>query len=185
MLTEKRAKKITWVLSMRIVATVLLTIALCICTGFLIISTMESDGHTFRTGEVKINLNGGAPIVESDSPMIPGETLTRAFYIENEGTSDVFYTFCFENTDSVLSDFTEVTVRDGDTVLLSGRMSALTRANAKAVGDILQPGERRDLTVTFRFVDEDGNDAAMAASLHFDFSVMAVQTKNNPDKKFD
>ena len=77
-----------------------------------------------------------------------------------------------------------VEIREGDVLLASGRMSEMNEKNSVACPENLEVGERKELTIRFLFDEESGNDA-QGSLLSFDFSAKAVQTKNNPDKKFD
>ena len=113
----------------------------------------------------------------------PGESVTRTFFIENNSTTDVYYRFYFENLTGDLAEHVKVCVNYGETVVTQGMISQLTRDTAVPAGDLLVPGERRDLTVTFTLVNESGRDYGNNF-LSFDLSADAVQAPNNPDKDF-
>ena len=78
----------------------------------------------------------------------------------------------------------EVEIRDGDNVLYAGKAAELIKENAGAADDILKLNERRELTISFHFPEEAGNDA-QNLYLSFDLKADAVQTKNNPNRLFD
>ena len=101
-----------------------------------------------------------------------------------ESTWDVYYRIYFDNISGGLADVLDVTIKNGETVLYSGKPSELVRSSVPAAEDILAVGERRELTVYFYFPKEAGNEAQIS---DFEFTVCAeaTQTKNNPDKKFD
>ena len=84
----------------------------------------------------------------------------------------------------VVAPFKQITVKDGEKILYAGTAVTLSRSNVIAADDILTPGERRDLTITFHFPPESGNDF-QDASLYFTMCAEAVQTRNNPDKLFE
>ena len=88
------------------------------------------------------------------------------------------------DVDGGLADVLEITVKDGDKVLYSGKAADLIRENVGAADDMLKLNERRNLTVYFHFPEKAGN-AAQNHVLTFSMSADAVQTKNNPNKLFD
>ena len=97
----------------------------------------------------------------------------------------MYYKLYFEQVDGSLGDVLDVTVIDNNgTTLLTGKLAAITRENAPSLEDVLEAGERRDLTIRFHFPEEAGN-AMQSASLSFDLSAIAVQTKNKPDKDYN
>ena len=111
-------------------------------------------------------------------------TVKKDFFIRNESTWDVYYRIYFDNISGGLADVLDVTIKNGETVLYSGKPSELVRSSVPAAEDKLAVGERRELTVYFYFPKEAGNEAQIS---DFEFTVCAeaTQTKNNPDKKFD
>ena len=83
-----------------------------------------------------------------------------------------------------LADVLDVAIRDGDTVLYSGKAVDLQKEQIGAADDILKLNERRELTITFHYPEEGGN-SGQAQYLSFDLKADAVQTKNNPQRLFD
>lgn len=178
---NKTAKK----LSASVVTIVLLAVCLCITTFALIYSTVAVDNNLFQTGEVKINLNDGKPVIEEHEFLFePGMTVKKQFFIENESTWDVYYKLYLDNVEGGLANLLEVSIQDGDTVLFNGNASALTREKVGAADDILRLHERRELTISFHFPEEAGN-GGQNLCLSFDLKADAVQTKNNPQRLFD
>lgn len=181
-MTESRtAKKITG----GIIAIIILSVCLIVTTAALVYSSVAVENNYFRTGEVKLNLNDGEPIIsEHEFLFEPGMTVKKDFFIRNESTWDVYYRIYFDNISGGLADVLDVTIKNGETVLYSGKPSELVRSSVPAVEDKLAVGERRELTVYFYFPKEAGNEAQIS---DFEFTVCAeaTQTKNNPDKKFD
>lgn len=138
-----------------------------------------------KTGGIKINLNDGKPVItEREYLFEPGMTVEKKFFIENQGTWDVYYKLYFDNVEGGLADVLDVEIRDGDTVLLGGKISELTKAQVGAVDDVLKLKERQELTVSFHYPESSGN-VTQNQYLSFDMKADAVQTKNNPDKLFD
>lgn len=179
--TSKTAKKLTG----SIIAVAILSVCLCITTFALVYSTVSVENNLFHTGIVKINLNDGKPVIEEHEFLFePGMTVEKEFFIENQSTWDVYYKLYFEDIEGGLADVLEVSVCDGDKVLLSGKMSDMTKDNVGAADDILKLNERRILTVTFHFPEEAGN-AAQRLYLTFTMGADAVQTKNNQNRLFD
>ena len=77
----------------------------------------------------------------------------------------------------------EITVSDGSGVLYRGTADTLNRGAAGSGIYTLKVGERRELTIDFDLPEATGN-AAQGQTLTFDLCADAVQTKNNPDRKF-
>lgn len=180
MAETKTAKKLTG----GIVAIVLLTVCLCITTFALVYASVSVENNLFHTGEVKINLNNGEPVIrEHEFLFEPGMTVRKEFFIENESTWDVYYRIYLDNLSGGLADVLDITVRDGDKILYSGTASELTRQNVAAADDTLKIGQRRNLTVTFYYPEEKGNDTKNL-DLTFTMCAEATQTKNNPNKLF-
>ena len=168
-----------------IVAVVALAICLCITTLALLYSTVVVDSNLFQTGEVKINLNDGEPVIEAHEFLFePGMTVEKSFFIQNEGSCDVYYRLYFENLEGGLADVLEVSVQDRDTVLYSGKASDLTQETAGTADDLLEQNERRELTISFHYPQEAGN-AGQGQYLFFALSADAVQVKNNPQRMFE
>lgn len=181
-MTESRtAKKITG----GIIAIIILSVCLIVTTAALVYSSVAVENNYFRTGEVKLNLNDGEPIIsEHEFLFEPGMTVKKDFFIRNESTWDVYYRIYFDNISGGLADVLDVTIKNGETVLYSGKPGELVRSSVHAAEDILAVGERRELTVYFYFPKEAGNEAQISDFL-FTVCAEATQTKNNPDKKFD
>lgn len=180
MAETKTAKKLTG----GIVAIVLLTVCLCITTFALVYASVSVENNLFHTGEVKINLNNGEPVIrEHEFLFEPGMTVRKEFFIENESTWDVYYRIYLDNLSGGLADVLDITVRDGDKILYSGTASELTRQNVATADDTLKIGQRRNLTVTFYYPEEKGNDT-QNLDLTFTMCAEATQTKNNPNKLF-
>ncbi len=172
-------------LSSSIVAIVFLAACLCITSFALIHATLSTKGNIFATGEVRINLNGGEKIIREDEFLFEsGMTVEKDFYIENQGTCGVWYRLFFDHVEGSLGEVLDVKILEEDKVLASGKMFELTREKVSAYDEPLESGEKKNLTISFQLSDDVGNEA-MNQFLIFDFGADAVQTRNNPDKKFD
>ena len=177
----KTAKKLTG----SVVVIVALAVCLCITTFMLVYSTVEVKSNLFQTGTIQINLNDGQPVItEHECLFEPGMTVEKEFFIENQGTWDVYYKLYFENIKGGLADVLDVEIRDDDRVLFQGKMSDLTKEKVGAADDILRLNERRDLRISFHFPETAGNKA-QGLYVSFDMSADAVQTKNNPNRLFE
>ena len=151
---NKTAKKLT----ASVVAVIILAVCLCITTFALVYSTVAVDNNLFQTGEIKIDLNGGQPVItEHEYLFEPGMTVEKPFYIENQGTWDVYYKLYFDNIEGGLADVLDVEIRDGDTVLFNGKIADLTKEKVGAADDVLRLHERRELTISFHYPEEAGN----------------------------
>lgn len=182
-MTEKSqtAKKMT----ASVVAIVVLSICLCITSFALVWSTVSVDNNLFHTGVVKIDLNGGVPVIEEHEFLFePGMTVEKNFYLKNNSTWDVWYRLYFEEVSGGLADVLEVTLREGDEVLWKGKLSDMTKDKTAATADMLKLQETKNLTISFHFPETAGNEA-QGLFLKFDLAADAVQTKNNPNRLFN
>ena len=180
-----KQKQIRKKLTASVVTMVILAFGLCVTTFALVYSIVTVDNNRFQTGTVKINLNGGKPVIEDHEFLFePGMTVEKDFFIENESTWDVYYRLYLENVEGGLAEVLDVSIRDGDTVLYSGKAADLTETKAVTADDRLKLHERRELTITFHYPEEAGN-SAQTRYLSFNLSADAVQTKNNPRRQFD
>lgn len=181
MTETKTAKKLTG----GIIAIIVLAVCLCITTFALVYETVSVENNLFHTGEVKINLNDGKPVIrEHEFLFEPGMTVKKDFFIENDSTWDVYYRLYLDNVSGGLADVITVTVKDGDKTLCSGTANELTKQNVIAADDTLKIGQRRNLTVVFHYPETAGNDT-QSLDLTFTLCAEATQTKNNPNKLFD
>ena len=97
----KTAKKLTG----GIVAIVILALCLCITTFALVYASVSVNNNIFHTGEVKINLNDGKPVIQEHEFLFePGMTVVKDFFIENDSTWDVFYRLYLDHVTGGLSD---------------------------------------------------------------------------------
>ncbi len=172
----------------RLVISVALILVLSFCLGVtsfaLVYSMVQVEDNLFQTGIVDINLNDGKAVIEKDEFLFePGMTVKKDFFVENQGTCEIYYKLYFQNVGGSLADMLHIEIRDGDKLLLSGTPAQLSRKNVVAVDDTLAVGERRQLQIYFHFPEEIGNEG-QGLSLSFDFAADAVQTKNNPNKEF-
>lgn len=178
---NKTVKKLT----ASVAAIIILAICLCVTTFALAYSVVAVDNNLFQTGIIKINLNDGKPVIEEHEFLFePGMTVEKDFFIENQSTWDVYYRLYFDNLEGGLADVLDISLRDGDKVLYAGKAKELIKADVGAADDILKLNERRELTISFHFPEEAGNDA-QNLYLSFDLKADAVQTKNNPNRLFD
>lgn len=185
-MTGQRENNIARRLTVSIVAIILLTAALSVTTFILVATTLSTEGSLlFQSGNVKLNLNDGQPVItDSECLFSPGTEAKKQFTVENLSSCAVWYKFYFTNISGTLADEIDVEIRDGDDILMKGKMSDLTENNTEALEKYLDVGEKKTLTIVFRF-DENGGNELQGLLLSFDFSAKAVQVRNNPDKKFD
>lgn len=168
-----------------IAAVIFLVCCLCITTFALFYVQVKVEENYFQTGEIKINLNNGKPVITEDEYLFePGMTVVKDFFIKNEGTGDAYYKIYFTNVGGELEDVLEISIKDGDEVLWSGTAKELSYGNVEAADGELAVGEQRDLTMWFHYPEASGNKT-QGKSLNFELCAEAVQTKNNPDKLFE
>lgn len=171
-------------LTASVIAILMLSLCLTITTLALIWSMVKVEDNYFKSGTVKINLNDGKTVIEENEFIFePGMSVVKEFFIENESTWDVYYKIYLNNVGGGLAAVLEITILDGDKELFKGTALELSDLVA-AADDVLKIGQRRDLSILFRFPEEAGNKA-QDLSLSFDLCAQAVQTKNNPYKLFD
>lgn len=178
-------KKITKKLTVSIGTIVILAVCLCITTFALIYPNVKVEDNLFKTGTIKINLNDGKPVIKEDEFLFePGMTVEKKFFLENQGTWDVYYKLYFDHVEGELSKILDVEIREGDRVLYRGKASELTKEQIGAAKDVLKVEERKNLIISFHYPKQEGNEG-QAQSLSFDLKADAVQTKNNPEKLFE
>lgn len=159
-----------------IILTVILSVLLYILS-FILFYAIEP---------VSIDLNGGEPVIEvRDVPYMPGMAVENPFYIENDGSQAVYYRFYLDNVSGELADLVEVAVLNGNTVLYEGKAKELSRDNVSAADDILLSGDRRYLSVRFRFPEDANFSEGESINLEFDFCADAVRVNKNPNRTFD
>ena len=176
----KTAKRLTG----GIIAIIILAVCLCITTFALVHASVSVENNLFHTGEVKINLNDGKPVIrEHEFLFEPGMTVVKDFFIENDSTWDVYYRLYLDHVSGGLADVLTVTIKDGDKTLYSGTANELKKQNVAAADDTLKIGQRRNLTVVFHYPENSGNDT-QNLDLTFTLCAEATQTKNNPGRLF-
>ncbi|MDO4618571.1 MAG: hypothetical protein Q4B31_03500 [Clostridia bacterium] len=173
----------------KLTASFALIIVLSVCfaaTTFALVDSMvKVRDNIFMTGSVGINLNDKKAIItENEFLFEPGMTVKKDFFVENEGSAEIYYKLYFDNVSGGLSDVLQIKICDGSKVLYEGTASELSKANVSAADDILRVGERRDLEMYFHFPEDAGN-SAKHMTLSFDFAADAVQIKNNSLKEFN
>ena len=168
-----------------IIAIIVLAVCLCITTFALVYASVSVENNLFHTGEVKINLNDGKPVIrEHEFIFEPGMTVAKDFFIENRSTWEVYFKLYFDEVTGGLADVLRVTVKDGEKVLLEGAAEELSRSAAKGADTPLLVNEKRQLTLYLHYPETAGN-STQAATLSFKLCAEAVQTKNNPGMLFD
>lgn len=172
-------------LVMSVVIALVLVICLTLTTLALNYAAVTVDNNSFTTGIVKINLNDGKAFIRADEFLFePGMTVEKPIFLQNESTDDVYYRLYFRNIKGDLAKVLDVTIREGDTVLLSGKLSELTGENIGASRSLLKLDERKELTVVIHYPEASGNDT-QSTRVSFELYADAVQSKNNPDGLFD
>ena len=157
--------------------TILLTLGLIVTSVAITISSVEVPRNIFTTGQVKLNLNDKQAVIMPNEYLFePGMTVVKDFFLENEG-AECWYKLYFRNVAGDVANVLDVTVKNGDTILCSGKMSDLTRDNMQFIGS------RLDLTISFYFPKDAGN-TAQNGTLQFDLCADGTQVRNNPGKNF-
>lgn len=175
--------------------TVLLALGLIVTT--LAISTKISVERNFTTGTVKLDLNGGAAVVDMTKTnqnnesnfSEPGFRIKRDFYLKNIGSAAAYYKLYagYEDTpeNNALANAldVEITYKDTSVLLFSGKLSALNLSSAPVGDSSLDAGDTVWFTAVFRFSKDAGNDL-QNKMLSFNLYASGTQVKNNPGKEF-
>lgn len=186
-MSSNRQKRIGKEFVLSFLAAVLLTICLCITTYALVMVSVAVPDHYFQTGRIEINLNDGEPVIEEHEFLFePGMTVTKSFFIENRSTWDVYYKLYLDELQGGLATVLDVSIRDtaSGQILFTGKAAELSKQQVHAADDVLRESEKRNLEISFHYPEDAGN-STQNMSLTFNLCAEAVQTKNNPDKRFD
>ena len=129
----------------------------CITTLALIYAMVRVDNNVFRTGKVEINLNDGEAIISENEFLFEPDDCKKDFFIENRSTWSVYYRV-YLIISGGLADIMEITVKDGDNIICSGIASDLTLNKVQAAEEMLQIGEKKNLSI-FSLPKDKGNEA--------------------------
>lgn len=177
--------------------TFLLTLGLIVTSVAITISSVEVRENVFTTGTVKLDLNGGAAVVDMTKTnqnnesnfSEPGFRIKRDFYLKNIGSAAAYYKLYagYEDTpeNNALANAldVEITYKDTGVLLFSGKLSALNLSSAPVGDSSLDAGDTVWFTAIFRFSKDAGNDL-QNKMLSFDLYARGTQVKNNPGKNF-
>lgn len=164
-------------------AVIVLVFGLCAVTYAFTNLTVESKDNYFQTGNIKINLNDGNSVINADK-FEPGMTVNREFFIENQGSMDVYYKIYFQDIEGELAEVLNITIKNDDNVLFEGKAEELIETDVNAFDDVLAVGEKRVLTISFYYPKSEDNESE-EQTLSFKIAAKAVQTKNNNEKLFE
>lgn len=177
--------------------TFLLTLGLIVTSVAITISSVEVRENVFTTGTVKLDLNGGAAVVDMTKTnqnnesnfSEPGFRIKRDFYLKNIGSAAAYYKLYagYEDTpeNNALANAldVEITYKDTGVLLFSGKLSALNLSSAPVGDSSLDAGDTVWFTAVFRFSKDAGNDL-QNKMLSFNLYARGTQVKNNPGKNF-
>lgn len=169
------------------VVTVLLVLGLVVTTLAIGLSVAERPDNIFSTEKIWLNLNNSKPVIaEGEYLFEPGMTVNKTFFLDNEG-AECWYRLYFDKVSGSLASVMDVTVSDDNKVLLTGKMSDLTKNSVDWLG-ILPAAEntgnyRHNMTITFHLPEDAGN-AAQGGTLQFDLCADGTQVRNNPGQNF-
>lgn len=177
--------------------TFLLTLGLIVTSVAITVSSVEVRENVFTTGTVKLDLNGGAAVVDMTKTnqnnesnfSEPGFRIKRDFYLKNIGSAAAYYKLYagYEDTpeNNALANAldVEITYKDTGVLLFSGKLSALNLSSAPVGDSSLDAGDTVWFTAVFRFSKDAGNDL-QNKMLSFDLYARGTQVRNNPGKNF-
>ncbi len=118
---SKTGKKLTG----GIIAIILLTVCLAITTFALVFASVSVDNNIFKTGEVKINLNDGKPVIKRTRVHFSSRMTVKRISSSRTTVHDVYYKIYLSDVSGGLSSVLDITVSDGDKVLYSGTAESL------------------------------------------------------------
>lgn len=120
----------------------------------LMYKSITIENNVIHTGDVKINLNDGKPVIREHEFLIcwHGFRIDKNFFVKNEGTWDCYYKLYLTNIEGELAKFMNITVKDGEKILWKGLMSEFNEENSIMFDDVLKIGQKRDLTIEFEFI---------------------------------
>lgn len=162
------------------VVTVLLVLGLVVTTLAIGLSVAERPDNIFSTEKIWLNLNNRNPVItEGEYLFEPGMTVNKTFFLQNEG-AECWYRLYFDKVSGSLASVMDVTVSDDNKVLLTGKMSDLTKNSVDWLG-ILPAAEntgnyRHNMTITFHLPEDAGN-AAQGGTLQFDLCADGTQVQ--------
>lgn len=87
----------------------------------------------------------------------PAQTAEKEIWVENNGNTDICYRLYLSEVSGELAEFMYVQVRHGEEILFDAPVATFGR-NSRTV-DMLRAGERKKLTVSFRFPPYCGNES--------------------------
>ncbi len=181
---KNKKNKTSRKLSISFISLIILIACACITTLALTFEKVSVENNKFQTGNIKINLNDGKPVIEDDFNLEPGMTIIKDFFIENVGSNDVYYKLYFKNIKGELAEQLEIKIKDKEKVIYSGKISNLTKLKPLDIDDVLQVNERKDYILEIHMPKETTNNY-QDTKLTFILSADAVQTKNNENREFD
>ena len=107
-------------------------------------------------------------------------TVVKPAYVTNKGTWDVYCKLYFKEIKGDLADILDVTIKDADKVLYTGKLSGFNKGKNVVDTSPIPVGTQKEYTVIFRYPEAEGN-AGQGKTLEFTMDATAVQTKNNTD----
>lgn len=161
--------------AIKIKRNLIIIIILTVCLAFITcVKSFAKESSNIH----KINLNEGKPVVDEHIKNFkPGDTLTRYFTIENLSTDIAYYTLYFDDITGSLKDILEVTIYDGEKIILSGILNEHTIDKLKEKDAILASKEKKTLTAVFHFPKAGGN-YFKSSDVYFDLNARAGWAKN-------
>ena len=183
-MTSKAGRNLPRRIRINIATIIVLAICLCITTFALVASTVVKD-NIFKTGKIDIELTGedgtdNNKIIEGGYLFEPGMTVVKPAYVTNKGTWDVYCKLYFKEMKGDLADILDVTIKDADKVLYTGKLSGFNKGKNVVDTSPIPVGTQKEYTVIFRYPEAEGN-AGQGKTLEFTMDATAVQTKNNTD----
>ncbi len=169
--------------SRRLLEFVSVFLSLAVTTVALVSTSLTLEKLPSKQNIVKVELYAEEGARFDDVVLEPGMTVERELRMQNKSTCRVFYRLYAQNADGGLFPYLQIEIYDGEHVLYSGPISALTRENAEAFDDVLEMDEEKTVKILLRLSALVGNEA-QSQGYSFDLSVEAVEADNNPDRLF-
>ena len=174
-------KKILW----NMAGIIFMCAAFATITWALFFNLVSVDNNFFGTGYVKIDLNHGIPVFDSDDLALePGSNITKPMVLTNNSSDPVHYRIYVENVSGDLQYALLFRIYDENHALLKTvTLADFNDGDALESDGPLAIGGKKTFYVEATMNECAGNEYKSRA-LTFDIMAKAVQSKNNPTKEF-
>lgn len=142
-----------------IYAIILAVIFACLFAASFAVSwsstTANAAVYSSANAVENIDINGGKQIIGDDEFILePGMTISKDYYIINNGEAPAYYGFA--DVSGKLAGAIDITLESSGKVVFSGKAEKLNEIEG-FTDDLIPAGDRRDFTITFSYPENAGN----------------------------